>query len=346
VGVVIFSASPEVSVIMPVRNEQTSVANALASVLDQSFQDLEVIVADGRSEDHTADVVLQIAARDPRVRLVDNPAQTISHAMNTGLAHARGDFLVRVDAHAKVNRSYVERGVAELRQRPDTAAVGGQRIGVASTATGLAIATALSSPFGVGDSINHYATSKQETDHSSFGVYRADIVRAVGGWDTSLLVNEDVDIDHRILAAGHSIRYDPDMHIYWHVRESLRDFARQYRRYGRGKAAMVRKNGASAIRPRHLAAPALVTALAAAATLAVTGHRRLAGAAVAPYAAAVATATATAVTQRVSDSQRRVATLPLASAFVAMHVGWGFGFLEGLILRKAPVASSARPAGR
>jgi succinoglycan biosynthesis protein ExoA len=323
---------------MPVRNEEDYVADAVFSVLGQTIKDLELIVADGRSNDRTVELLSEIAGRDPRVRVVDNPGQTASHGMNVGLANAAGRYLARVDAHARVNATYVEDGVSELRKRPDVAAVGGRRIGVASTRTGHAIALALSSPFGVGNSINHYSTEKQDTDHSSFGVYRTDVLRAVGGWDTTLLANEDVDIDHRILLAGHRIRYDPAMHIYWQVRESLRDFGRQYRRYGRGKASMVRKNGPSAVRPRHLVAPALVIALAGSAASFAAGHRRLASAAVAPYGLAVAMAAAVTVS---SDESESTSVLSLAAAFVAMHVGWGLGFLEGLLLRRTPAASSA-----
>ena len=233
------------------------------------------------------------------------------------------------------------------------AAVGGRRIGVARTPGGVAVATALSSRFGVGDSINHYADQAQDTDHASFGVFRAGVLRAVDGWDENLLVNEDVDLDHRILAEGHRIRFDPDMHIYWHVRESVTALARQYRRYGRGKAAMVRKNGRGAVRLRHLAPPFLVTALAGAVLCAVLGLWLLALLLCAPYAVAIAVATvttlrtaapiaspATTAPARSGDARtgvgvrRRPGPFRLAAAFMAMHLGWGLGFLEGMVLRR------------
>jgi succinoglycan biosynthesis protein ExoA len=281
-----------VSVVMPVRNEERSVAGAITSVLRQSETDLELLVVDGGSTDATLREVEQIAAVEPRVRVLHNPQRTIPHALNVGLASARGRYLARVDAHAAVNDTYLERGVAALDADPAVAAVGGRRIGVAATPSGVAAATALSSRFGVGDSINHYSLVAQDTDHASFGVFRVDVLRSVGGWDVNLPVNEDVDIDHRILAAGHRIRFDPQMCIYWHVRESLPALGRQYRRYGRGKAAMVHKNGRGAIRIRHLAPPTLVLGLTGAA-LATAGGLWPVGLLVAvPYAVAVAGATA------------------------------------------------------
>lgn len=332
--------SPLVSVVMPVRNESVTVGAAVASVLEQTMTDLEILVIDGASSDDTAQQVSALAAADPRVRLLHNPARTIPHALNVALAASAGRYVARVDAHARVSDTYLERAVAELETRPDVAAVGGRRIGVATTATGRAVAAALSSPFGVGNSINHYATTRQDTDHASFGVFRADVLRSVGGWDEQLLVNEDVDLDHRILGQGHGIRFDPDMCIYWHVRESVRDFGHQYRRYGRGKAAMVRKNGPSALRGRHLVAPALVGALGVAAGLVVTGHSRLAGAIVTPYAVGVGAASVH--TWRADDTADAPSPVRLGGAFVAMHLSWGLGFLEGYVLGLRPAAASAR----
>jgi cellulose synthase/poly-beta-1,6-N-acetylglucosamine synthase-like glycosyltransferase len=336
---------------MPVRNEERSVAGAIRSVLAQSFQELEVLVLDGQSGDGTVAAVTAVAAEDDRVRLLANPQRTIPHALNLGLAAARGRYVARVDAHAAVSSTYLERGVAELDGDEQVAAVGGRRFGVGEGRTGRAIAAALSSPFGVGNSINHYAEEAQDTDHASFGVFRASVVRSIGGWDEGLLVNEDVDLDHRILQQGYRIRYDPKMEIYWQVRRTVRDLGRQYRRYGRGKAAMVRKNGRSAVRVRHLAAPGLVGWLGGAAVAAVSGHPKVAAGMVAPYGAALLAATAhtmhkgaeplpSAVPAAVVPE--RPGPLPLLGAFGAMHLGWGLGFLEGYVLGLPPAESSSR----
>lgn len=335
------SGGPTVSVLMPTFNEAATVVAAVRSVLAQSFQDTEVLVLDGCSEDGCADLVRQLAADEPRVRLIENPARLIPSALNLGLAEARGRYVARVDAHATISDTYLERGLAALEADPTLGAVGGRRVGVARTSTGRAIAAALSSPFGVGDSINHYATEAQDTDHASFGVFRADAVSSVGGWDESLAVNEDVDLDLRLRAQGHRIRFDPEMVINWRIRETLRDFGRQYRRYGRGKAAMVRKNGPSAVRPRHLAAPGLVVLLGTAALTALAGHRRAATVLALPYPAAVTIAVGIAASTTEPDRDG-LGPFRLAGAFATMHLAWGVGFLEGIITRAAPNSSSVR----
>ncbi|MFZ0160064.1 MAG: glycosyltransferase family 2 protein [Kineosporiaceae bacterium] len=354
-----------VTVVMPVLNEERSIVGAIDSVLGQTLTDLELLVVDGDSTDATVEWVRAIAEHEPRVRLLRNPARSIPHALNIALGEARGRYIARVDGHASVNETYLERGVAALDADPAVAAVGGRRIGVAQTTSGVAVAAALSSRFGVGDSINHYAETAQDTDHASFGVFRVDVLRTIGGWDENLLVNEDVDLDHRILGRGHRIRFDPGMSIYWHVRESIPALGRQYRRYGRGKAAMVLKNGRGAVRIRHLAPPALVLTLTAAAACAAIGFWPGAVLLGGPYLLALTAATlvtlrssapvqapphreaGSAVPQPAGDRTgdvggRRPGPLRLAGSFLAMHLGWGLGFLEGTLLRLRPASSSAR----
>lgn len=328
---------PVVSVLMPVRNEQQNVRAALESVLAQDVP-VEVLVIDAMSTDGTRRVVESLG--DDRIRILDNPGRIIPAALNIGLANARGRFLARVDGHMRIAPGYLARALAVLDAEPQVAAVGGIRHAEAFSSTGRAIATALGSPFGVGNSVNHYATTAQDTDHASCGVYRKEVADAVGGWDENLLVNEDVDFDHRILLAGHRIRFDPGMRVYWRVRESLPAFARQYRRYGRGKAQMVRKNGPAAVRVRHLVAPALLGVLGVAAGAAATGRTRVATGLTAPYVGALALAAVR--TARVERSAPQARPVRLAAAFATMHITWGVGFLEGYLLRRPPAAATAR----
>ncbi|MEI2764227.1 MAG: glycosyltransferase family 2 protein [Dermatophilaceae bacterium] len=331
-----------VSVAMPALNEERSIEAAVGSVLQQADVQVEVLVVDGRSDDATREVVEAMAARDPRVRLLDNPRVSIPAALNVALAHASGRYLARVDCHATVSADYLARGVHHLKADEQLAGVGGLRRGVAHTPSGRAVALALSSPFGVGNSINHYADRFQPTDHASFGVYRVDVARAVGGWDEDLVVNEDVDFDHRILQTGHTLAFDPEMLIDWHVQESPTLLFRQYRRYGRGKAGMVRKNGVDAVRPRHLAAPAAVSAGALVAAAAL--RRPAALLALTPYAAGVTMASAHVLRNRGADSGVSRKALPLA--FMAMHGGWGLGFLEGVLFGRPPRLASGSVAAR
>ena len=326
-----------ISVIIPVLNEEKSVEGAVRSALAQEDVDVEVLVVDGHSSDRTREIVSRMAAEDSRVRLLDNPDIVIPKGLNVGVEHAHGEFIARVDGHASISPDYFKRALERFAADPQLAAVGGLRTGVSTTPVGRAIGMVLSSPYAIGDSINHFGTEYQLTDHASFGVYRAEVAREVGGWDPNLLVNEDVDFDHRILAAGYTIGFDPDMHIWWHVRDNVPDLFRQYRRYGRGKALMVRKNGPSAMRPRHLVAPVAVLGTVALAALA-TRKPGLAALAYAPYVGVVGYASAKAWASRETSDEVTPAALP--AAFAGVHYGWGLGFLEGYFLGKQPRRAS------
>lgn len=166
--------SRTVSVLMPVLNEERSVVGAVHSARAQEECNPYVIVADGRSFDRTREIVTELARDDERVQLVDNPRVIISAGLNAALEAANSDFVARIDGHASVNERYLAIALARLEADPTLGGIGGQRHGVAGTRVGRAIAAALSSPFGVGNSINHYATAYQLTDHASFGVYRAE----------------------------------------------------------------------------------------------------------------------------------------------------------------------------
>ena len=110
---------------MPVLNEERHLAASVRRVLDQHYEgELEVILAVGPSEDRTSEIAAELAAADPRLRVVDNPAGRTPHALNLGIAAARFDIIVRVDGHGELADGYVARAV-ELLQTTGAANVGG-----------------------------------------------------------------------------------------------------------------------------------------------------------------------------------------------------------------------------
>ena len=236
---------------------------------------------------------------------------------------ARGRWLVRVDAHSTIPPSYVRLAVDRLREG-SWGGVGGRKNGIGRTPAGRAIAVAMASRFGVGNSTYHFGTTAQEVDHLPFGAYPLDVVRRLGGWDERLVANEDFEFDYRLRRAGLSLLFDPRLTISWHCRQSIGDLFRQYHRYGRGKVDVARLHPDS-LSPRHLAPPAFVAYAAVGAVV----HARHPGrwlAMLTPYLTAVALASWRA--RRHLESPRDQLRLP--SAFAAMHVGWGVGVWSGV----------------
>lgn len=312
-----------VTVVIPACNEERFVGATLRSVQAQDYESLEILVVDGASTDGTVDVVRSRMAEDARIELLRNPRRNIPSSLNLAVAQARGRWLVRVDAHSTVGPTYVRTAVERLREGT-WGGVGGRKDGVGRTPAGRAIAVAMGSRFGVGNSTYHFGTTAQEVDHLPFGAYPLDVVRRVGGWDERLTANEDFEFDLRLRRAGLRLLFEPRMVIRWHCRQSIGDLFRQYHRYGKGKVDVTWLHPRS-LSLRHVAPPAFVAYAVLAVLLNMRRPKRWL-ALLSPYAAAI--------TAESLRSARRLETpgerLRLPAAFVAMHVGWGLGFWSRL----------------
>jgi succinoglycan biosynthesis protein ExoA len=308
-----------VSIVVPARDEERNIGDTLDALRAQDYPNLEIIVVDGGSTDGTVDVVKRHMVEDPRVQVQHNPRGITPISLNVAVEHARGQWLVRMDAHSTVDPGYVSAAVARLREGR-WGGVGGRKDGVGTTPAGRAIAAALGSRFGVGGSVYHHGTAEREVDHIPFGAYPTALVRELGGWDPRLVTNQDFEFDHRLRQTGARLLFDPRLRIDWLSKQSIGDLYRQYRRYGRGKVDVVRLHPRS-LKPRHLMPPLLVAYLGVSALVALR-RPRLAAAMVAPYAAGLAAASVQ--TGRTLDRPGDRVFVP--AAFLAMHVGWGVGF--------------------
>lgn len=320
----LLATTPLVTVVIPCRNEEQAIAGCLDSVVSQTITDTEILVVDGGSSDRTREIILDHAGRDDRIRLLDNPKGIVPAALNVALDEAKGQWLVRIDAHSTVAYDYVERIVAHL--ETGVGGAGGTKLGVGRTRTGKAISSAMSSRAGVGGSAYHHAQSVDFVDHIPFGAYPVELARRIGGWNENLSVNQDFEFDVRVRQAGHRLLLDPSIVIDWECRQTFEALFRQYRRYGRGKTRVVALHPSS-IKARHLVAPAFVAALVAAV---LPWRFRYIGLARRLFAASYAAVV-------VSSGAKAGATLPIgdrwrvSAALAVMHVGWGLGFWEGVL---------------
>lgn len=312
-----------ITVVMPCLDEEGFISRALASIQQQTHRELQILVVDGGSRDATPEIVADLAKSDHRIEFVENPSRTIPVALNLALARARSSWLVRVDAHSTVEPGYVAASVARLRDG-SCGGVGGRKDGVGTTAAGRAIAAVMASPFGVGNSVYHYGTEVQEVDHIPFGAYPVDVAREIGGWNETLIANEDYEFDYRIRLTGRRLLFDPALRIEWVCQQSIGDLYRQYVRYGRGKLDVARLHPRS-MRLRHVVAPAFVGWLALGVVVCPRHPGRLL-AMLAPYGLALAAASARTAGELDTAEERSY----VPAAFVAMHVGWGVGFWAAL----------------
>jgi glycosyltransferase involved in cell wall biosynthesis len=168
---------PRVSIIMPVRNGETYLREALDSMLAQTFADFELIVLDDGSTDATPRIVEEYSDRDPRVVLERRPARGLTSALNELVLLARGDVLVRMDHDDVALPDRIERQVAQLDADSGLAVVGGACIFVDSGGRETGIAR-----YPVGDRAIRRALRRINCIVHSAAAMRADSVRRVGGY--------------------------------------------------------------------------------------------------------------------------------------------------------------------
>lgn len=115
--------SPLISILMPVRNEETFLPQALESIFRQTFTNWELVAVDDHSDDMTPQILAQAAERDPRVRVLKPEARGLVPALNAGLAACRGELVARMDGDDVSHPRRLELQGAFMAQEPDVGLV-------------------------------------------------------------------------------------------------------------------------------------------------------------------------------------------------------------------------------
>jgi len=216
---------PFASVIIPAYNEERHIRGCLLSLLRGSYPSdrWEIIVADGMSRDRTREEIGRVAAESAvPITVIDNPRRVTPVALNLAIGRARGQVIIRVDAHTEYGEDYVARCVQVLRES-GADNVGGPmetRPG-ADTAIALAIALAMAHPFGVGNSAFRTQSEAREADTVPFGCFRREVFMKVGLFDERLWRNQDFEFNQRIRRAGGRLWLDPRLHSAYYSRATL-----------------------------------------------------------------------------------------------------------------------------
>lgn len=324
---------PKVSIIVPCYNEQSTIRLLLKAIDDQTYPhgDMEVIIADGMSTDHTRKIIADFQQQHPAlaVQVVDNPQRNIPAALNRAIAAARGAMIVRLDAHSMPEPQYVALSIAGLE-----AGLGDNVGGVWEIRPGgqgwaaEAIAAAAAHPLGVGDALYRYTSQPAEVDTVPFGAFRRSLVAQIGGFDETLFANEDYEFNTRIRQNGGKIWLDPQIRSVYFARATYGKLARQYFRYGYWKWRMLKRYPGT-LRWRQALPPLFVLSLAGLGILALFWQpaRFVLGLELLIYFLVLMAGAARVAWQRKQLSL--LAGIPLA--ITVMHVCWGAGFLSSII---------------
>jgi glycosyltransferase involved in cell wall biosynthesis len=330
----------DVSVLVPVLNEERHIRESVAAMLSQRFEgEIEFLFMDGRSDDRTKAILEEMSAADRRIRVLDNPQRRTTFGLNIGLENARGDYIVRMDAHTEYPPEYVAKGIERLQRGDGVEWVTGPQIPQGIGPWSRRVAIALTSWLGAGGSAKWEAQEEKDIDTGVFtGVWKRSTLDEYGGWDDGWPVNQDSELAARFFERGARIVCMPELGALYVPRDSLKKLAKQYWRYGFYRAKTSRYHPAS-MRRSAVFPPALVLAVPAA-LIAPRPIRLAARAALAAWVVAVLATSA-----RAARSHSTADAVGLPAVFAMMHFAWGLGFLRGCLAFGPPLAALARIAG-
>ncbi len=241
---------PFISIICPVYNEKNYIRSCIDSVVDSDYpkSKMELYFVDGMSPDGTAEIILEYAEKYPYIKLLKNPQKTVPYALNIGIDKAVGSLIIRLDAHALYPKNYFSE-LVKWQVKLDADNVGGlcRTLPAKNTATAKAIAEAVSSKFGMGNSYFRIGVSQiRKVDTVPFGCFKREIFEKIGFFDTELIRNQDDEFNGRIIKNGGSIYLLPHVVSDYYARDTISKTAKMFYQYGLFKPLVNKKLGAPA----------------------------------------------------------------------------------------------------
>jgi glycosyltransferase involved in cell wall biosynthesis len=236
---------PNISIIIPCRNEAKHIAACIDSVLESGFpiENInEFILCDGNSSDETAAIIARYTQRFAFIQLLHNPEQTVPYALNRAIAHCTAPIIVRFDAHSTMQKGYINYGLEILENDASVGNVGGIFVNKYENEVAECVAAAMQSRFGVGNATFRLADRDGYVDTVPYGIFRAEIFEKTGLFDAMLTRNQDDEMNHRISLAGYKIYLDRRIKVDYMVRGSLTKLWQQYFQYGYFKVLVNRKH--------------------------------------------------------------------------------------------------------
>ena len=237
----------DVLIVIPALNEQAHIRDVIYSLQsDLDCSEALIVLADGGSTDATVSITEQIGRLDPRVVAMRTSERLgISASVNRAVERFGSGYrwLVRIDAHAEYPANYASRLVRVAVAQGATAVVTAMS-SRGSTCFQRAAAASQNSYLGTGGSAHRMVGGAGAwVEHGHHALVALDTFVAVGGYDESYSHNEDAELDHRILNSGGRIWLEPELSIVYYPRKTVRSLARQYFKYGSGRAMTVARHG-------------------------------------------------------------------------------------------------------
>ncbi|MFA5781800.1 MAG: glycosyltransferase family 2 protein [Bacteroidales bacterium] len=223
----------KITIIIPCRNEEKFVKNCIDSVLkfeDLERYDYEILLLDGMSEDNTRNIIEQYINKNNRIKLFDNPGIIQSTALNIGIKQAKGDWIMRLDAHADYPKNYLKK-LIETSLKTNADNVGGivNTLPFNDSYRAQLVQALTTHKFGVGNSGFRVGMKEGETDTVPYGFFKKEIFEKVGNFNERLVRAQDYEFNCRIKKTGGKIWLNPDIIInYYNQPDILKFLGKQF----------------------------------------------------------------------------------------------------------------------
>jgi succinoglycan biosynthesis protein ExoA len=250
---------PSLTVAIPAYNEVKNIERLISGFLATGYQNLvEIFVADGGSTDGTQDIVRQLAAEDPRVKLLHNPAKFQSAGLNLILEQCTGELFLRADAHSDYASDYIEQCVIASRQSRALNVGGAQRF-VAKNALQGGIALSAMTFFGNGGAKYRNPNYDGYADTVYLGCFWRQDLLAISGYSTQAIINEDAelnlrlrsyyqsyyltnqDIADQLISTDECVYVSSKINVCYYPRPNWKALVIQYFKYGGGRCITASK---------------------------------------------------------------------------------------------------------
>jgi glycosyltransferase involved in cell wall biosynthesis len=219
--------APFVSIIIPCRNEEKFLGKCLDTIINQDYpkESLEVLVADGSSGDKTKEIAADYAKKHSFIKVLDNPQKYTSFGLNMGIKKARGEIIVRMDAHAGYEKDYISKCVKTLEEL-NADNVGGaiKTLPAKDTIEAKAIAYVLSGPLGAASAFRLGSAKVREVDTVFGGCYKREVFDKIGFFDERMIRSQDIEFNKRLKKAGGKIILSPEINSIYYPQATLFGF--------------------------------------------------------------------------------------------------------------------------
>jgi len=310
--------TPAVSVILPILNEDQDLENCISAILQQDYAgEIEIILALGPSKDNTNQIASDLASKNSRIKLVNNPSGQTAKGLNLAIKESSNEIICRIDGHSEISPTYIKRAV-EVLQKTGAVNVGGMMYADSSRGLQRTIAQAMRSRLGVGPSKFHTGGSAGESETVYLGTFKKSAILAAGGFDERYIRAQDWELNHRMRAQGGLIWFDPELKVTYRPRKSIFKLAKQYFQYGRWRRVIARQHQRTT-NYRYLAPPVAVVVNIISLVTGVLLNPIL----FAPFIAYVLLLLIGGLFIGQQFSDKLLMPLVLST----MHISWGIGFL-------------------